>query len=55
MIKCASYGIMCAELEALIVFNDDTLAVRGNVYYAPIYMAMFLAPPPLPDKMIYEV
>ena len=43
------------EIETAIVFNDDTLTVKGNVYYAPIYMAMFLAPPPLPDKMIYEV
>lgn len=43
------------EIETAIVFNDDMLAVRDKVYYAPIYMSMFLAPPPLPDKMIYEV
>ena len=44
------YGI-----ESAIVFNDDTLAVKDNVYYVPIYMVMFLSPPSLPDKMIYEV
>jgi cold shock CspA family protein len=41
------------EIETAIVFNDDTLTVKDNVYYAPVYMSMFLAPPPLPDKMIY--
>ena len=42
-------------IEIAIVFNDDTLAVKDNVYYVPIYMVMFLSPPSLPDKMIYEV
>ena len=44
------YGI-----ETAIVFNDNTLAVKDNILYAPVYMSMFLSPPQLPDKMIYEI
>ena len=44
------YGISEA-----IVFDRDALRVDGRVFYAPIYMIMFLQKDNLPDKMIYEI
>lgn len=44
----------CRVTDA-IVFDSDALKTRGAVSYLPIYMAMFLKQPQLPDKMIYRV
>ena len=44
------YGI-----EKAIVFNDDELKVLDKVFYAPIYMMMFLEREPLPERMIYVI
>ena len=44
------YGIAEA-----VVFDRDALKVDGRVFYAPIYMMMFLQKDVLPEKMIYEV
>ncbi|MBQ0033224.1 MAG: ATP-binding protein [bacterium] len=43
-----------AVREALIL-NDDALKVEGRLYYAPVYMVMFLKSDPLPEKMIYTI
>ena len=40
--------------EALFL-TDDTLKAEGNVFYAPVYMAMFVRNTPLPDRMIYKI
>ncbi len=46
----ATYGI-----DDAIVFDNDSFKTKGNVFYMPIYMAMFLAKEELPEKMIYVV
>ena len=46
----AEYGI-----KEAIVFDDSALKVENGVFYAPVYMAMFLKKDELPDKMIYTV
>jgi len=38
-----------------IVFDGYAFKAKGVVSYLPIYMAMFLSPPQLPDKMIYRL
>ena len=38
-----------------IVFNDSVLAVVDGIFYAPIYMMMFLEKLRLPEKLIYDV
>ena len=38
-----------------VVFDDDTLEVEGGVFYAPIYMMMFLEQKRLPERMIYAI
>ena len=38
-----------------IVLDDAVLAVADGVFYAPIYMVMFLEKNVLPERMIYEV
>ena len=43
-----------AVREALIL-NDDSLKVEGRLFYAPVYMSMFLKSDPLPEKMIYAI
>ena len=43
------------RIEDAIVFDSDAFKTKGVVSYLPIYMAMFLEPPELPDKMVYEV
>lgn len=40
--------------EALIL-NDDSLKVEGRLFYAPVYMSMFLKSDPLPEKMIHTI
>ena len=42
-------------IEEAIVFDNDAFKAKGVVSYFPIYMAMFLEPPELPEKMIYVV
>ena len=42
-------------LASAIVLDDDALTQEGNVFYAPIYMMMFLEKERLPEKMIYDV
>ena len=44
-----------SRIEDAIVFDSDAFKTKGVVSYLPIYMAMFLEPSELPDKMIYEV
>jgi len=44
------YGIAEA-----IVFDRDALKVEGKVFYAPIYMMMFLKKDTMPDSMIYDI
>ena len=38
-----------------IVLDDAVLAVADGIFYAPIYMVMFLEKNVLPERMIYEV
>lgn len=44
----------CGVSDA-IVFDCDAFKTKDIVSYLPIYMAMFLSPPQLPDKMIYRL
>ena len=46
----SEYGI-----KEAIVFDDSTLKVENGVFYAPVYMVMFLKKDVLPNKMIYTV
>jgi len=45
-----SYGIS----EALVL-TDDALKMDGRIFYAPVYMAMFLKADVLPEEVIYEI
>ena len=50
--------VMSERLYAIndaIVFNDSVLKVVDGIFYAPIYMMMFLEKSHLPDKLIYDV
>ena len=50
--------VMAERLYAIddaVVFNDSVLAVVDGIFYAPIYMMMFLEKPRLPGKLIYDV
>ena len=42
-------------LSSAVVFDDDALGVEGGVFYAPIYMMMFLEQKRLPERMIYDI
>ena len=44
------YGI-----DEAVVFDRDALKVEGKVFYAPIYMMMFLKKDTMPDSMIYDM
>ena len=44
------YGI-----NEAVVFDDSALKVENGVFYAPVYMVMFLQNDELPDKMIYTI
>lgn len=46
----ATYGI-----DEAIVFDSDSFKTKGNIFYMPVYMAMFLAKAELPETMFYEV
>ena len=37
------------------MLDDSTLSVEGGIFYAPIYMAMFLQRDAMQEKMIYSV
>ena len=37
------------------VFDDAVLTVANGIFYAPVYMVMFLEKDTLPEKLIYEV
>ena len=50
LLECDEYGI-----ESAFVFDDDAMESAGKVYYAPIYMVMFLQKDSLPATMIYDV
>ena len=50
LMECDEYGI-----ESAIVFDDDVMDVVGKVFYAPIYMVMFLKKDSLPANMIYDI
>ena len=43
------------EIDEAIVFDRDALKVEGKVFYAPIYMMMFLEKDTMPDSMIYDI
>lgn len=42
-------------LSSAVVFDDDALGTEGGVFYAPIYMMMFLEQKRLPERMIYDI
>lgn len=50
LMECDEYRI-----ESAIVFDDDAMDVVGKVFYAPIYMVMFLKKDSHPANMIYDV
>ena len=42
-------------IKEALVLDDSTLSVEGGIFYAPIYMVMFLQRDAMPEKMIYSV
>ena len=42
-------------IKEALVLDDSTLSVEGGIFYAPIYMVMFLQRNAMPEKMIYSV
>lgn len=42
-------------IKEALVLDDSTLTVEGGIFYAPIYMIMFLKRDSLPETMIYSV
>ncbi len=48
-------GVPDYAISEAVVFDDAVLADKGRIYYAPIYMAMFLVREMLPAKMPYEI
>ncbi len=50
LLECPEYDIPSA-----VVFDDDAMSVSGRIFYAPVYMMMFLVKDVLPAKMIYEI
>ena len=50
LMECAEY-----ELKSAIVFDDDKMEEAGGIFYAPIYMMMFLVNDELPEAMIYDI
>lgn len=43
------------SIDSALVLDDDALRLEGRIFYAPVYMAMFLKKDPLPEKMVYEI
>ena len=50
LLECPDYAIPSA-----IVFDDDSMNESGRIFYAPVYMMMFLLKDTLPEQMIYEI
>lgn len=44
-----------STIDEALILNDDTLKVEERLFYAPVYMIMFLKADPLPEKMIYTI
>ncbi len=42
-------------IKEAVVFNDSPPKIEDRIYYAPVYMVMFLAKNPLPEKLIYRI
>ena len=42
-------------IKEALVLDDSMLAVENGIFYAPIYMVMFLKRDTMPEKMIYSV
>ena len=42
-------------LSSAVVFDDDALGTEGGVFYAPIYMMMFLEQRRLPEAMVCDI
>ena len=42
-------------IKEALVLDDSTLSVEGGIFYAPIYMVMFLQRDGMSEKMIYSV
>ena len=42
-------------IEEAIVFDRDVMRKDGKVFYAPIYMMMFLRQEELPETMVYDI
>ena len=43
------------DIPSAVVFDDNAMSVSGRIFYAPVYMMMFLEKDVLPAKMIYEI
>ncbi len=43
------------NIRSALVLNDDIMTDSGRIFYAPIYMMMFLKKDKLPDAMVYEI
>ena len=43
------------EIEYALVFDDDKLSVADRIFYAPIYMVMFLIRNDTPETMIVDI
>ena len=48
-------GVPDYAIPEAIVYDDSAHKVESPVYYAPVYMAMFLEHEQLPEKMPYEI
>ena len=42
-------------IKEALVLDDSMLSVENGIFYAPIYMVMFLKRDTMPEKMIYSV
>ena len=42
-------------IDKAIVLSNENLERVGKVTYAPVYMAMFIEPDSLPEKLIYKI
>ena len=48
-------GLRFHGIREAIVFNDSALKVEDGIFYAPVYMIMFLKKETFPEKMIYTI
>ena len=42
-------------IDEAIVLSNENMERVGKITYAPVYMAMFIAPDALPEQLIYRV